>query len=183
MSVKGQEFPAYDGRSIQGIGLNYATSNRGGCHVRGYTISSEILGIPEKTDPMTAEGKADLVKAFQDITAAVDSSGLCLFTTFAWGLEDIAPQLDAACPGGWTAEKLLEVGERIWNLERTFNLKAGFTKADDTLPKRLLEDAVPDGPAKGKVAALKEMLPTYYSARGWSEDGVPAADTLKRLGI
>lgn len=183
MSVKGQEFPAYDGRSIQGIGLNYATSNRGACHVRGYTISSEILGIPEKTDPMDVEGKAGLVKAFQDITAAVDSSGLCLFTTFAWGLEDIAPQIDAACPGGWTAEKLLEVGERIWNLERRFNLAAGFTKADDTLPKRMLEETVPAGPAEGKVAALEVMLPQYYSARGWSTEGVPEADTLKRLGL
>jgi aldehyde:ferredoxin oxidoreductase len=183
MSVKGQEFPAYDGRSVQGIGLNYATSNRGACHVRGYTISSEILGIPEKTEPGDSEGKAGLVKAFQDITAAVDSSGLCLFTTFAWGLEDIAPQLDAACDGGWTADKLLEVGERIWNMERRFNLAAGFTKADDTLPKRFLEEPVKTGPAEGKLSALAKMLPEYYDARGWTPDGVPTAETLKRLGL
>ena len=85
MSVKGQEFPAYDGRSIQGIGLAYATSNRGACHLRGYTIASEVLGIPVKTDPVEHEGKPELVKAFQDATAAFDSSGLCVFTTFAWG--------------------------------------------------------------------------------------------------
>jgi aldehyde:ferredoxin oxidoreductase len=183
MSVKGQEFPAYDGRAIQGIGLNYATSNRGACHVRGYTISSEILGIPEKTDPASPEGKAGLVKAFQDVTAAVDSSGLCLFTTFAWGLPDIAPQLDAACEGGWTAEKLLEVGERIWNLERQFNLAAGFTKAHDTLPKRFLKEPPASGPAAGKVSSLAKMLPEYYTARGWSPDGVPLPQTLARLGL
>ena len=103
MSVKGQEFPAYDSRGIQGMGLTYATSNRGACHLRSYTVSSEILGVPEKTDPLVTEGKAGLVKAFQDATGAVDSSGLCLFTTFAWSLDDIAPQIDAACEGDWTA--------------------------------------------------------------------------------
>ena len=113
MTVKGQEFPAYDPRGIQGMGLAYATSNRGACHLRGYTVSSEVLGIPEKTDPLETAGKPALVKAFQDATAAVDSSGLCLFTTFAWTLEDIAPQVDAACEGGWSADKLLEVGERV----------------------------------------------------------------------
>jgi aldehyde:ferredoxin oxidoreductase len=86
MTVKGQEFPAYDPRGIQGMGLGYATSNRGACHLRGYTVASEVLGIPVKTDPLVTEGKAGLVKAFQDATAAVDSSGLCVFTTFAWTL-------------------------------------------------------------------------------------------------
>ncbi|MCG7900510.1 MAG: aldehyde ferredoxin oxidoreductase family protein, partial [Candidatus Thiodiazotropha weberae] len=137
MTVKGQEFPAYDPRGIQGMGLAYATSNRGACHLRGYTVASEVLGIPEKTDPLATEGKAGLVKAFQDATAAVDSSGLCLFTTFAWSLEDIAPQVDGACEGEWTAERMAELGERVWNMEREFNLKAGLTAADDTLPKRL----------------------------------------------
>ena len=82
---------------IQGIGLAYATSNRGACHLRGYTVASEVAGIPVKTDPLTAEGKPELVKAFQDATAAYDSSGLCVFTTFAWTLADLAPQLAAAC--------------------------------------------------------------------------------------
>ncbi|MCB1809431.1 MAG: aldehyde ferredoxin oxidoreductase C-terminal domain-containing protein, partial [Candidatus Competibacteraceae bacterium] len=137
MVVKGQEFPAYDARGIQGMGLTYATSNRGACHLRSYTVSSEVLGIPVKTDPLVTEGKADLVKAFQDATAIVDSSGLCVFTTFAWTLDDIQPQIAAACEGDWSIETLNEVGERIWNLERQFNLDAGLTAADDTLPKRL----------------------------------------------
>ena len=183
MSVKGQEFPAYDSRGIQGMGLTYATSNRGACHLRSYTVSSEILGIPEKTDPLASEGKAGLVKAFQDATAAVDSSGLCLFTTFAWTLADIAPQVDAACAGEWSVERLLDLGERVWNLERQFNLAAGFTAADDTLPKRLLTEPAKTGPAKGKVNELPKMLPEYYQLRGWDTAGVPTAETLSRLGL
>lgn len=183
MSVKGQEFPAYDGRGIQGMGLTYATSNRGACHLRSYTVASEILGIPEKTDPLVSEGKAALVKAFQDATAAVDSAGICVFTTFAWTLDDIAPQIDAACKGDWTPERLLEVGERIWNLERQFNLAAGFTGKDDNLPKRLLKDAAKTGPAEGKTSELDKMLPEYYDIRGWTADGVPSNETLSRLSL
>ena len=183
MTVKGQEFPAYDPRGIQGMGLAYATSNRGACHLRGYTVSSEVLGIPEKTDPLVTDGKAALVKAFQDATAAVDSTGLCVFTTFAWTLTDIAPQVDAACDGGWTPEKMLETGERIWNMERLFNMAAGLTAKDDTLPKRLLTEPAQTGPAKGRANDLCKMLPEYYSLRGWGTDGVPSADTRARLGL
>jgi aldehyde:ferredoxin oxidoreductase len=183
MTVKGQEFPAYDPRGIQGMGLAYATSNRGACHLRGYTVASEVLGIPEKTDPLQSDGKAGLVKAFQDATAAVDSSGLCVFTTFAWTLDDIAPQIDAACDGDWSTEGLVELGERIWNMERDFNLRAGLTAADDTLPARLLKEAAKTGPATGKVNELDQMLPEYYELRGWSADGVPTAETRARLGL
>ena len=183
MTSKGQEFPAYDGRSIQGIGLAYATSNRGGCHLRGYTIASEVLGIPVKTDPLEHEGKPELVKAFQDATAAFDSSGLCIFTTFAWGLADLAPQLQAAIGEQFTTEELEKVGERIWNLEREFNNAAGFTKADDSLPKRLLTEPAKTGPAKGKVSMLAQMLPKYYEVRGWDPEGRPTAATKTRLGL
>jgi aldehyde:ferredoxin oxidoreductase len=165
------------------MGLAYATSNRGACHLRGYTVASEVLGIPEKTDPLVTEGKAGLVKAFQDATAAVDSSGLCVFSTFAWTLDDIAPQIDAACKGDWTAERLVEMGERIWNLERDFNLKAGITAKDDTLPARLLKEAANTGPAAGRVNDLDQMLPEYYQLRGWGTDGVPTAQTRARLGL
>ena len=183
MTVKGQEFPAYDPRGIQGMGLAYATSNRGACHLRGYTVASEILGIPEKTDPLETDGKAGLVKAFQDVTAAWDSTGLCLFTSFAWTLDNVAPQMDAACEGEWTSDRLLEAGERIWNLERDFNAKAGFTAADDTLPPRLLEERAKTGPAEGKVTGLAEMLPEYYQERGWTADGQITDETRSRLGL
>ncbi|MBC7941752.1 MAG: aldehyde ferredoxin oxidoreductase family protein, partial [Chitinophagaceae bacterium] len=183
MSSKGQEFPAYDGRAIQGIGLAYATSNRGGCHLRGYTVASEVLGIPVKTDPLEHEGKPELVKAFQDATAVFDSAGICVFTSFAWGLADVAPQLQAACGEQYTTEELEKIGERIWNMEREFNNAAGFTKADDSLPKRLLTEAAKTGPAKGKVNMLAEMLPKYYAARGWDSEGVPTAQTRERLSL
>jgi aldehyde:ferredoxin oxidoreductase len=183
MTVKGQEFPAYDPRGIQGMGLAYATSNRGACHLRGYTVASEVLGIPVKTDPLVTEGKAELVKAFQDATAAVDSAGLCVFTTFAWSMENIAPQVDAACDGDWSVDRMLEVGERIWNLERDFNMRAGMTADQDTLPKRLLKDAANVGPAKGRVNDLDKMLPEYYELRGWTADGQIKDATRNRLAL
>ena len=183
MTVKGQEFPAYDPRGIQGMGLTYATSNRGACHLRSYTVASEVLGIPVKTDPLVTDGKAGLVIAFQDATAVFDSAGICLFTSFAWSLADVQPQLDAACEGDWSMEKLALVGERIWNMERQFNNAAGFTAKDDDLPKRLKTEAAKTGPAKGLVSGIDKMLPEYYKARGWTTGGVPEKETLKRLGL
>jgi len=183
MSVKGQEFPAYDARGIQGMGLTYATSNRGACHLRSYTVASEVLGIPVKTDPLVSEGKAELVMAFQDATAAFDSAGICIFTSFAWGLADVAPQVAAACGPEFTLENMALIGERIWNLERDFNNRAGFTAADDTLPKRLLTEAAKTGPAKGLASKLPEMLPQYYAARGWNSDGTIKPETRAKLGL
>jgi aldehyde:ferredoxin oxidoreductase len=183
MSVKGQEFPAYDSRGIQGMGLAYATSNRGACHLRGYTVASEVLGIPIKTDPLTAEGKPELVKAFQDATAAFDSAGICIFTSFAWGLADVAPQVAAACGDEFSLENMEKIGERIWNMERDFNNKAGFTSKDDMLPKRLLTEPAQTGPAKGLVSKLPEMLPKYYAVRGWTADGQLTPETRARLGL
>ncbi len=165
------------------MGLAYATSNRGACHLRGYTVASEVLGIPVKTDPLVADGKPDLVKAFQDATATFDSSGLCIFTTFAWGMADLQPQLAAACGEEFTLENLNLIGERIWNLERDFNNRAGFTAKDDTLPKRLLEEPANSGPAKGLVSKLPEMLPQYYAARGWDSEGRVTDQTRSRLGL
>lgn len=183
MSVKKQEIPAYDPRGIQGQGLSYATSNRGGCHVRGYLISPEILGLPEKLDRFSLEGKATWAKIFQDLTAAIDSLGLCLFTSFAMGAEDYADLYNAVCGTEHTAASLLEAGERIWNIEKLFNLESGLSLADDTLPKRLLEDPIVDGPSKGNVHQLDVLLPQYYEARGWDKEGVPTDEKLEQLGI
>jgi aldehyde:ferredoxin oxidoreductase len=183
MSVKGLEFPAYDGRALQGMGLEYATSNRGACHVRGYMVSPEVLGIPVKMDPAATEGKAPMLKAFQDFTAVVDSAGICLFTTFAWTAADILPQIAAAVGGEWSMDRMLAIGERIWNLERSFNLAAGLTAKDDTLPKRMLTEPALTGPQKGHVVELGKMLPEYYQVRGWTPEGVPTAETAARLGL
>jgi aldehyde:ferredoxin oxidoreductase len=183
MSVKGQEFPAYDSRGIQGMGLAYATSNRGACHLRGYTVASEVAGIPVKTDPLTADGKPELVKAFQDATAVFDSAGICVFTSFAWTLADVQPQLAAACDDEFTIDKLNLIGERIWNMERDFNNRAGFTNKDDNLPPRLLNEPAKTGPAKGLTSKLPEMLPKYYEIRGWNPDGTLTPETRTRLGL
>lgn len=183
MTSKKQEYPAYDPRGTQGMALNYATSNRGGCHVRGYLISPEILGVPEKLDPLTTEAKPAWVKAFQDVTALVDSAGICLFTTFAIGAPEVAAMLEAATGVHYTVEKALEAGERIYNLERQFSLAAGLSREDDTLARRLLEEPPPEGPARGMTARLSEMLDRYYSERGWDENGIPREETLERLAL
>lgn len=181
MSVKKQEMPAYDGRAIQGIGLEYATSNRGGCHVRGYMISPEVLGIPMAMDPLTTEGKPATLKLFQDLTALCDSTGICLFTTFGIGLKEIAGMYREAVGSDESDEEILLKGERIWNLEKTFNIAAGVEK--DTLPPRLLREVLPEGPAKGKVNELQTMLAEYYAARGWDADGIPTPEKLGELHI
>ena len=183
MTVKKQEMPAYDPRAQQGIGLNYATSNRGGCHVRGYMTSPEILGIPVKVDPDDTEGKPALLKLFQDLTALVDASGLCLFVTFAIGLPEIAAQLRTATGLDLSDDEYLLIGERIWNLERLFNLQAGFAAEDDTLPPRLLKEPMKGGPHAGKVVQLGIMLPEYYQLRGWNEQGIPTEAKLQELRL
>ncbi len=183
MSVKKQELPAYDPRAIQGQGLAYATSNRGGCHVRAYLISPEILGLPEKLDRFSLEGKSTWVKIFQDLTAAIDATGLCLFTSFALGADDYAALYSAVTGIEITGEDVLLAGERVWNIEKVFNLAAGITPAEDTLPKRLLEEGITDGPSKGNVARLSELLPAYYAERGWNEEGIPTDERLQLLGL
>jgi aldehyde:ferredoxin oxidoreductase len=177
MAVKGQEFAAYDGRGMQGMGLAYATSNRGACHLRA---------SPFNHDFTTTEiaGKAKVVKVTQDFIAAIDSTGLCSFTNFSGVTDELyAAQIDAACGGGWTVARMRETGERIWNLERQFNLAAGLSAKDDTLPKRLLEEPAPSGVGKGLVARIPQMLPEYYELRGWTPQGVPTGETLARLGL
>ncbi|MBN1226511.1 MAG: aldehyde ferredoxin oxidoreductase family protein [Deltaproteobacteria bacterium] len=183
MSVKKQDLPAYDPRGAQGHALEYATSNRGGCHVRGYLISPEILGSPEKLDPFVTEGKAQWVKTFQDLTAVIDSEGICLFTSFALGADDYANLLSAATGIDYSAEEALKAGERIWNLEKLWNIDIGLTKDDDTLPPRFLEEPMPDGASKGQIVHLDVTLPEYYELRGWSDTGIPTEAKLQELNL
>jgi len=183
MTVKKQDMPAYDPRGVQGIGLEYATSNRGGCHVRGYTIAVEVLGNGAKMDPHVTEGKAGLTKLFQDLTAAIDSSGACLFGTFGMTGEDFAGMLTSLTGVTYTLADYLQAGERIWNMERLFNLRAGLTSADDTLPERLLKCPIQTGPSKGEVNRLHEMLPEYYQLRGWDTQGVPTEAKMQELAL
>ncbi|MDD4156888.1 MAG: aldehyde ferredoxin oxidoreductase family protein [Candidatus Cloacimonetes bacterium] len=183
MSVKKQELPAYDPRGIKGQGLAYATSNRGGCHVRAYLISPEILALPEKLDKFSLENKPVWVRIFQDLTAAIDSLGLCLFTSFAVNAEEYAKLYSLVTGIETSQEDILMAGDRIWNLERMFNYASGLTQADDILPKRLLNDPISEGPAKGHVHELNKLLPEYYKLRGWDENGYPTKETLQKLGL
>lgn len=182
MSVKKQEMPAYDARAIQGIGITYATSNRGGCHVRGYMISPEVLGLPEQLDRTVTTDKAAWAKTFQDLTAVIDSMGHCLFTSFAMGAPEYTDLLNAATGTTWTVEEVLNIGDRIYSIERMFNKAAGMKPEDDRLPKRLLEEPVSDGPSEGMVSQLPLTLPQYYEARGWV-NAFPTDETLKKLGL
>ena len=182
MSVKKQEMPAYDARGIQGIGITYATSNRGGCHVRGYMISPEVLGLPQQLDRTVTDDKAAWAKTFQDLTAVIDSMGHCLFTSFAMGAPEYTDLLNAATGTSWTVEQVLEIGDRIYNIERMFNKAAGMKPEDDRLPKRLLNDPIVNGPSKGMVSQLPLTLPQYYEARGWV-NAFPTDETLKKLGL
>jgi aldehyde:ferredoxin oxidoreductase len=183
MSVKKQELPAYDPRGLQGYGLAAATSVRGGDHVYGYLISPEVLGSPEKFDPYTSEGKDQWVKTFQDLTASIDAAGMCLFTSFALGADDYANLITATTGMAMTTPQLLLIGERIWNLQKLFNLKVGYTKADDTLPERLLKEPLQDGAPKGRVWLRQPLLDKYYATRGWDSEGRPTPAKLKELGL
>jgi aldehyde:ferredoxin oxidoreductase len=183
MTVKKQEIPAYDPRGVKGMGLEYATSNRGACHVRGYMTAVEVLGTPVQLDRLVYEGKAEMTKIFQDLTAAVDSSGACLFTTFGMGAPDYAALLNTATGVPWDEKSIMLAGDRIWNLEKLFNLKSGLTGKDDTLPKRFMEEPIKTGPSKGEVNELSRMLPEYYKVRGWDQQGKPTAQKLKELSL
>ncbi|AVQ46918.1 aldehyde ferredoxin oxidoreductase family protein [Clostridium botulinum] len=184
MTVKKQELPAYDPRGIQGHGITYAVNNRGGCHIKGYMISPEILGYPEKLDRFSLEGKAAYAKIFHDLTAVIDSLGLCIFTTFGLGIQDYVDMYNVVVGGKLhDAESIMEAGDRIWTLEKLFNLEAGIDSSHDTLPKRLLKEPIPEGPSKGCVHKLSELLPEYYAVRGWDKNGIPTEDTLKKLGL
>jgi len=183
MTVKKMEIPAYDPRGVQGIGLEYATCNRGGCHVKGYTIAVEVLGCGPKTDPHAIAEKPALVKIFQDLTAAIDASGGCIFGTFGMGGDNYASMLSTLTGINYTPEDYLKAGERIWNLEKQYNLKAGLTAQDDQLPTRLTTLPIKTGPSKGELSRVPEMLPEYYKLRGWDEQGVPTKARLQELQL
>ena len=183
MGAKKQEFPAYDARGAVGMGLQYATSNRGGCHVRGYMVARELLDGAQKMNPFTPRGKAAATIAVQDLTAALDSSGICLFTTFAIGAPELLAMLTAATGFDYDLDEMLRAGERIWNLERLFNQRAGLSRKDDTLPKRMLAEPMPAGPAKGMTVPLDKMLPEYYRLRGWDANGKPTRRKLASLEL
>ncbi len=183
MAVKGMELPAYDPRGVQGQALAYATSNRGGCHMRAYLVGSEILGQPWPMDRFSIEGKPEMVAFFQDLSTAVDCLTLCRFTQFAMTVDHFADYVTAVTGEAMGGDELLAVGERVWTLERLFNNREGFTRDDDALPPRFTEEPLTVGGSRGRVVQLQPMLDAYYRHRGWDEGGRPTPETLTRLGL
>ncbi len=195
MGVKKLEFPSYDPRGLQGMGLGYATNSRGACHIRGEIHDLTLYGVDYwrvtkdrslgPVDPLRWDDKPELTMDIQDWFCVLDSCGMCNFMFFLAMDEDNCRALVEAATGMDMGghQGLRRLGERIFNLERLFNLKAGLTVKDDTLPKRMLEEPMPEGPAKGMVVHLDEMLPEYYRIRGWSSEGIPTAMKLQELGL
>ena len=183
MTAKGMEMPAYDPRGLQGQGLLYATSNRGGCHMRGNMIGLEVLGLPKLIDRFQVQGKSSFVILNQNSNAAIDSLVICKFTNMGVADEYFARVLSAVTGVQYATGDMIKAGERVWNLERLYNNREGFTTQADTLPPRLLTEAPVDGPSKGWVSQLEPMLKEYYRTRGWDENGVPTPKKLADLGL
>ena len=183
MSVKKLEMPAYDPRGMQGQGLVFATGNRGACHETGNMLGPEVLALPRLIDRFATQGKAGIVSVHQNSAAVIDSLVYCKFANMAVAEEFFARTLSAVTGEHFTADDLMVIGERVWTLERLYNLREGFTKEDDTLPDRLLNEPVSEGPSKGFVVKLAPMLEEYYAFRGWDKNGVPTPEKLKELSL
>ena len=193
ISVKKQECPAWDVRGLQGLGLGYAVSPTGASHMRSEMENAEGLGIEIQfmkrlgyggiLDRFATEGKAGYTMQMENNKATVDSMGICSpLSPYRIGLNAIY-ELEAVTGIDYGVEGWMKVGERIWNLMRIFNLRAGFTAKDDTLPKRLLEEPAPGEGSKGYVCKLDEMLPEYYRLRGWDNEGRPTKGKLRELDL
>jgi aldehyde:ferredoxin oxidoreductase len=189
VTTRKQEFPGYDPRGSQGMGLLYATSNKGASHMEGDVAYEEVFGTPVKEDGLTTEGKAELVKRFEDSFALIDSAGLCVFLAIryvfskermVWPVR-LSELMNLTTGAGYTPEEIMLAAERVYNIERMFILKAGST--EDTLPYRMLHEPLPDGPARGKVVELDKMLPEFYQLRGWDKKGWPTKEKLNELGL
>ena len=191
MVAKGQDFAGYEPRGEQGMGLAYATSPIGASHMRGDPAYFELLGVPTTIDPLTWEDKPAIVAKWQDVFTIIDAAGLCVFFSIRYLTDHtldarpvgIMELLNAATGANYTLAELEKAGERIWNAERLFLTRAGFSRKDDSLPPRMTREPMPAGPAKGHVCHLEEMLGPYYKYRGWTDNGIPTQEKLQELGL
>lgn len=189
--VKGLEFPEHNPRKFKSMGLAYATSNVGANHNRGspMLVERDLLSpdLPwkEPVDGFSIKDKGRMTKVYQDVCCVVDSLGICKFMVF-WGkipLKILVDYYNAINGTKISFSDLIKIGERIWNIQRAFNIKMGITSKDDTLPERFLKESVVEGPAKGQIVELDVMLEEYYAERGLDEDGKPGKDKLIELGL
>ena len=183
MGVKKGPVPCFDPRAIQGLGLHFATSNHGPHQIYGYTFMDELLDVRQSMDPFETESKPELVKEYQDMAAVMDSLGFCNWVLLGLKFSNLVPMTNAVLGTSHKAGDLMEIGERVWNLERLFNRRAGLGKEDDALPRRLISEPMPSGPAKGRIVPLDQMLAEYYRLRGWDDQGQPTTETLTALGL
>jgi aldehyde:ferredoxin oxidoreductase len=191
VTARKQEFPGYDPRGAQGMGLLYATSNIGASHMEGDLAYSEVFGVPEKIDPLTTDNKPELIKRFEDAFALIDAAGLCVFLSVRYVFDKnvmlwptrLTELMNLTTGANYTPDEIMTAAERIYNLERLFLIAAGSGANDDTLPYRMLNEPMPEGPAKGRVVDLDVMLPKFYEVRGWDANGVPTKAKLEELGL
>ena len=191
MVSKGLDLPGYDPRGTQGLGLNYATSPIGASHMRGDLPYCELLGVPIKIDGQSWEDKPPIVVKWQNVFALIDAAGLCVFFSIRYLCDptlEIRPEgildlVNSATGAEYALDELEKIGDRILNAERLFLMRAGFDRRQDSLPARFTETPMPDGPAKGVVCHLDEMLEHYYRIRGWSQNGLPTEEKLNDLGL
>jgi aldehyde:ferredoxin oxidoreductase len=188
--VKGLEFPYHDPRAFVSMAANYATAVRGACHLEslsywmGYGVRWEGWYAPEQHDDHDSAGKGRVAADFQNYVAAFNPLGLCKFIIKGKvGPQKVAELVNAALGWGWTADEVLATGERLFNLKRLIDLRLGITSADDTLPRRFLEEPRPSGGAAGVLPDLAGMLQEYYAVRGWTAQGVPSVERLTALGL
>lgn len=193
LEVKGMDLPGIEARGSKGMALGYAIDNRGGDNLRPFAAASECLGfrskelpMPERFDPLSEAGKARWLVPAQNYSVAVNSLVCCMFTIIGYAVEpsQYARQLSAITGFDYDGPALIRAGERIWNLQRAFNAREGFTRKQDMLPRRLTSEPQPSGPAKGSRVHLEPMLDDYYRVRGWDlELGWPTAEKLRSLGL
>jgi len=191
MHVKGLELPAYDSRAAKITGLAYATANRGGDHITAWIEGPAFLSMPfmivddaDVGDPQKEiPEKSVILKDFEDAFQIFDAVGACKFMGIVMTADDWAVLLSNLMGIEYSATDFRKTGERIYNLEKVYNIREGATRADDTLPPRLLKDPLPEGPAQGQVVDLDPILDSYYEFRGWDKDGKPTKEKLTELGL
>ena len=176
---KGLEFPGYDPRGSFGMALAYATSDRGACHQRVWTVRAELEG--ELKPRYGIEGRAKFVKENQDERACCFSLVLCDFAPF--NVNTFIELLNTATGSGYSKEEYLKTGERIWNMTKIFNIKNGVTRKDETIPKRIMEEKLEIDEAKIGKDSFEKMLSEYYELRGWDENGIPKKEKLRELNL
>ena len=183
MHVKGMELPAYDPRGAIGHALGYATSNRGGCHLTGYMAAMEVFAAPKRIPRKSTGSKADLLVLKQHQSVIEDSLIVCKFVGYALGFDFYSRFATAVTGEDFNITRLMRIGERIYNLERMFNVKAGLKKHDDSLPERFLTEPLTEGFSKGITVPLDSLLEGYYNIRNWDENGIPTKEKLAELEL